>query len=50
MGKLRITSDGIRVEGEAEFLKSIYAAEIRAQRVSIGFSPPLFFSFFLFFF
>ncbi|XP_072040440.1 zeta-sarcoglycan-like isoform X2 [Amphiura filiformis] len=32
MGKLRITSDGIKVDGEAEFLKSIYTAEIRSRR------------------
>ena len=35
MGKLRITSNGFRLEGEAQFLKALYAAEIRAQKVRV---------------
>ncbi|KAL5012060.1 hypothetical protein ScPMuIL_010611 [Solemya velum] len=34
MGKLRVTEEGIRVEGGAEFLKSIYTARIRARKNS----------------
>ena len=35
MGKLRITPDGVRVEGDAEFLRALYAKHIRSTDVSI---------------
>ncbi|OWF35594.1 Zeta-sarcoglycan [Mizuhopecten yessoensis] len=31
MGKMRITEDGILMEGEAEFVKSLYTSNIQAQ-------------------
>ncbi|KAH6937668.1 hypothetical protein HPB50_003563 [Hyalomma asiaticum] len=34
MGRLRIVERGVRLEGEAEFLNSLYAAQIRSRRVS----------------
>lgn len=32
MGRLRIVENGVRLEGEAEFLHSLYAAQIRSRR------------------
>lgn len=32
MGRLRIVESGVRLEGEAEFLHSLYAAQIRSRR------------------
>ena len=34
MGKLRILKDGVRIEGDAEFLRALYAKHIRATAVS----------------
>lgn len=33
MGHLRIESNGIRVEGDSEFLRGLYASSIRSQKV-----------------
>lgn len=35
MGKLRITDEGIRVEGRAEFLKPLYISKLQSDVVSI---------------
>lgn len=35
MGKLRITENGIRLEGEAEFLDSIYTNKIQSVQVHV---------------
>ena len=34
MGKLRITPEGLRLEGHAEFLRNIYVERITAEKVS----------------
>ena len=34
MGKLRIVPKGIRLEGEAEFVRPLYVQEIKAEEVS----------------
>ena len=34
MGKLRITDDGIRLEGRGEFLDTLYVQEIKSKSVS----------------
>ena len=36
MGKLRVTKEGVRLEGESEFLHPLYVREIRSRRVSPG--------------
>lgn len=35
MGKLRITENGIRLEGEAEFLDSLYTNKIQSVQVHV---------------
>lgn len=35
MGKLRITENGIRLEGEAEFLDSLYTNRIQSVQVHV---------------
>lgn len=35
MGKLRITENGIRLEGEAEFLDSLYTNRIQSVQVQV---------------
>lgn len=34
MGNLRITDKGLKLEGDSEFLKPLYAKEIRSRPVS----------------
>lgn len=34
MGNLRITEKGLKLEGDSEFLKPLYAKEIRSRPVS----------------
>lgn len=34
MGNLRITEKGLKLEGDSEFLKPLYAKEIRSRTVS----------------
>lgn len=37
MGNLRITEKGLKLEGDSEFLKPLYAKEIRSRTVSQNF-------------
>lgn len=39
MGKLRITENGIRLEGEAEFLDSLYTNKIQSVQVHVKYIP-----------
>ncbi|CAL8275236.1 unnamed protein product [Gadus morhua 'NCC'] len=45
MGKLRVTKEGVRLEGESEFLHPLYVKEIRSRREDCHrlFDQPLFF-------
>lgn len=40
MGNLRITEKGLKLEGDAEFLKPLYAKEIRSKEVSFQNHKP----------
>lgn len=35
MGKLRITDKGVKLYGDAEFVESLHAKEIRARKVGV---------------
>ena len=34
MGKMRIVDSGVRVEGDSEFLRGLYASHIKSREVS----------------
>lgn len=40
MGNLRITEKGLKLEGDSEFLKPLYAKEIRSTTVSFRKCEP----------
>lgn len=42
MGYLQVKEDGVRLEGESEFLFPLYAQEIDSREVSLGFSLHVF--------